>query len=98
MVPDVATLAAAPESAVVAEWAGLGYYRRARQLHAAARSLVQQGQGRLPRIPWLPLGVSIRDELEKILYSRAYAVTTIFACFVALTIIAVITTFYFAAG
>ena len=38
--PDVAALAAAPWEEVAAEWAGLGYYARARNLHAAARAVV----------------------------------------------------------
>lgn len=37
--PDVATLAAAPEDEVLKYWQGLGYYSRARNLHAAARSM-----------------------------------------------------------
>jgi A/G-specific adenine glycosylase len=41
--PDVAALAAAPEAAVMEEWAGLGYYARARNLHACARALVALG-------------------------------------------------------
>lgn len=41
--PDVAALAAAPEDAVLAAWSGLGYYRRARQLHAAARAVAAAG-------------------------------------------------------
>ena len=41
--PDVAALAAAPEAAVMEEWAGLGYYARARNLHAAARAVVAHG-------------------------------------------------------
>lgn len=41
--PDVAELAAAEEGAVLARWSGLGYYRRARQLHAAAREIVAAG-------------------------------------------------------
>lgn len=45
--PDVRSLAAADEKEVLAEWAGLGYYRRARQLHAAARQVVESG-GELP--------------------------------------------------
>lgn len=45
--PDVATLAAAPEEEVLALWSGLGYYRRARQLHAAARQVAAAG-GKLP--------------------------------------------------
>src|SRR5688572_25090398 len=34
--PDIAALAAAPEEELLAAWQGLGYYRRARQLQAAA--------------------------------------------------------------
>ncbi|TPG52336.1 A/G-specific adenine glycosylase [Roseomonas nepalensis] len=41
--PDVAALAAAPWEEVAAEWAGLGYYARARNLHAAARAVVARG-------------------------------------------------------
>lgn len=41
--PDVETLAAAPAAEVLAAWAGLGYYRRAQQLHAAARRIVESG-------------------------------------------------------
>ena len=37
--PTVAALAAAPLDDVLAEWAGLGYYARARNLHACARAL-----------------------------------------------------------
>ena len=37
--PSVEALAAAPEASVLAAWSGLGYYRRARALHAAARQL-----------------------------------------------------------
>ena len=41
--PDVAALAAAPEQAVMQAWAGLGYYARARNLHACARAVAAQG-------------------------------------------------------
>lgn len=41
--PDLAALAAAPWEEVAAEWAGLGYYARARHLHAAARAMVAAG-------------------------------------------------------
>ncbi|MGE0828309.1 MAG: A/G-specific adenine glycosylase, partial [Hyphomonadaceae bacterium] len=41
--PDVMALAAAPREAVLAAWAGLGYYSRARNLHAAAEILATQG-------------------------------------------------------
>jgi A/G-specific adenine glycosylase len=41
--PDVAALARAPWEEVAEEWAGLGYYARARNLHAAAKVLAAQG-------------------------------------------------------
>ncbi len=47
--PDVTALAAASEPEVLASWAGLGYYRRARDLHAAARTIVARDGGRLSR-------------------------------------------------
>jgi len=46
--PTVATLAAAPLSRVLECWSGLGYYRRAHHLHAAARIVVEQHGGRFP--------------------------------------------------
>jgi len=46
--PDLATLAAAPLDDVLHAWQGLGYYRRARGLHAAARAAVERYGGRLP--------------------------------------------------
>jgi A/G-specific adenine glycosylase len=47
--PDVAALAAAPEAEVMAEWAGLGYYARARNLIACARTVAAEHGGRFPR-------------------------------------------------
>ncbi len=41
--PTVEALAAAPEGDVLAAWAGLGYYARARNLHACARQVVAMG-------------------------------------------------------
>jgi A/G-specific adenine glycosylase len=41
--PDVAALAAADWSELAEEWAGLGYYARARNLHAAARAIMAMG-------------------------------------------------------
>ena len=49
VLPDVATLAAAPLDEVLALWSGLGYYARARNLHAAARVCTEQHGGDLPR-------------------------------------------------
>jgi A/G-specific adenine glycosylase len=41
--PTIAALAAAPEEAVLSAWAGLGYYARARNLHACARQVAALG-------------------------------------------------------
>lgn len=41
--PNVQALAAAPREDVLQAWAGLGYYSRARNLHAAAQALAAQG-------------------------------------------------------
>lgn len=41
--PDVNSLASASEDEVLKYWQGLGYYSRARNLHTAARSIVEQG-------------------------------------------------------
>ncbi|ACA21173.1 A/G-specific adenine glycosylase [Methylobacterium sp. 4-46] len=41
--PTVAALAAAPEEAVMSAWAGLGYYSRARNLHACAKAVAAAG-------------------------------------------------------
>lgn len=46
--PTVADLAAAPVEDVLAAWSGLGYYRRARSLHAAARAVVERHDGHFP--------------------------------------------------
>ncbi len=45
---DVRALAAAPLDEVLQSWAGLGYYSRARNLHACARAVVAQHDGRFP--------------------------------------------------
>ncbi len=47
--PTIAALAAAEEATVLRLWEGLGYYRRARQLHAAARKIVAEHGGEFPR-------------------------------------------------
>jgi A/G-specific adenine glycosylase len=47
--PDVTALAAAPLDDVLALWSGLGYYARARNLHAAAKRCVELHDGELPR-------------------------------------------------
>ena len=46
--PDVMALAAADDGAVMAEWAGLGYYARARNLLACARAVAERHDGHFP--------------------------------------------------
>jgi A/G-specific adenine glycosylase len=47
--PTVQALAAASEAEVLALWSGLGYYRRARMLHRAAKLVVEERAGAIPR-------------------------------------------------
>lgn len=47
--PDVKSLAAASLEEVLSLWSGLGYYSRARNLHATARAVVASRGGRFPR-------------------------------------------------
>jgi A/G-specific adenine glycosylase len=47
--PDVRALAVAPLARVLEHWSGLGYYRRAHHLHAAARRVVDDFGGAFPR-------------------------------------------------
>jgi A/G-specific adenine glycosylase len=49
--PDVRSLAAADLQEVLKLWEGLGYYTRVRNLHRAARQLVEQGTPRVPDDP-----------------------------------------------
>ena len=55
--PNVHSLAGAKPATVLKAWEGLGYYRRARNLHAAAREVVRCHGGRLP---------AARDELLRL--------------------------------
>jgi len=47
--PTISALASAPEQAVLKRWEGLGYYSRARNLHAAAKKIVASHHGQMPR-------------------------------------------------
>jgi len=47
--PTIKKLAAAPEQDVLAAWSGLGYYRRARMMHAAAKAVAKEHGGVLPQ-------------------------------------------------
>lgn len=49
--PTLQKLARAPEEAVLAQWAGLGYYRRAKLLHQGARFILRELGGRFPENP-----------------------------------------------
>jgi A/G-specific adenine glycosylase len=51
--PTVKKLAAADIDEVLAEWAGLGYYSRARNLHACAQQVMQDFSGKFPNDPIL---------------------------------------------
>jgi A/G-specific adenine glycosylase len=46
--PTIEKLAAAREASVLAVWSGLGYYRRARMLHAASKKIVIEHAGKFP--------------------------------------------------
>lgn len=46
--PDIKSLARAPEEEVLKAWQGLGYYSRARNLHAAARQVMEKFDGFFP--------------------------------------------------
>lgn len=46
--PDIASLAAADSDEVMRHWAGLGYYARARNLHAAAKQVMERYDGIFP--------------------------------------------------
>ena len=47
--PNIAALAAASEEQVLTHWSGLGYYARGRNLHRAARLIVEKHHGEFPR-------------------------------------------------
>ena len=55
--PRIIDLAEASEEQVLQHWEGLGYYRRGRQLHAAAKKIMAENNGEIPRS---------RQELEQL--------------------------------
>lgn len=74
--PTVHALAAADEQQVLAAWQGLGYYRRARHLHAAARMIVEEFEGQVPsdvaQLMKLPgVGRYTAGAIASIVYGRA---------------------------
>ncbi len=77
--PDVHRLAAANELEVLRAWEGLGYYRRARQLHATAHLIVAQNGGEFPSEPGelqkLPgIGPYIAGAIASIAFDRRAAI------------------------
>jgi A/G-specific adenine glycosylase len=68
--PTIASLAAAPESEVLHAWQGLGYYTRARNLHAAAKMVVSRHSGAVPSV------VDVLRELPGMGRYTANAITT----------------------
>jgi len=68
--PDVEALAAAALDDVLAAWAGLGYYARARNMHAAAKVVANELGGRFPQTA---------DELRKLPGVGAYTAGAISA-------------------
>jgi A/G-specific adenine glycosylase len=74
--PTVGALAAAREDQVLAAWSGLGYYRRARHLHSAAREIVARFGGHVPEtvdeLRTLPgVGRYTAGAVASIVYGRA---------------------------
>jgi A/G-specific adenine glycosylase len=77
--PDVQALAAAPLDAVLAQWSGLGYYARARNLHRAAELIVTRHAGAWPAAleDWLALpgvGRSTAGAILSLAHGRRHAI------------------------
>ena len=66
--PTVKKLATADVDEVLAEWAGLGYYSRARNLHACAKQVMTEFDGKFPSDP------SLLEQLKGIGRSTAGAI------------------------
>jgi A/G-specific adenine glycosylase len=78
--PDVLTLANADESDVLKVWQGLGYYSRARNLHMAAKTIVNQYQGEIPEeydqlLKLKGIGDYTACAILSIAYNKNYIVT-----------------------
>jgi A/G-specific adenine glycosylase len=77
--PDIKRLAAANLEAVLKAWEGMGYYARARNLHRAAKAVIQDHGGRIPH-QWeafhnLPgVGDYIAAAVLSIAFNQAHAV------------------------
>jgi len=77
--PNISTLAAASLDDVLAQWSGLGYYSRGRNLHKAARLIVEDHAGRFPdkidAIQRLPgVGRSTAAAIAVFAFGKRYAI------------------------
>ena len=77
--PNLPTLAEASQDSVLAQWSGLGYYSRARNLHRAARQLVEQHAGEFPldihALQNLPgVGRSTAAAIAALAFGQAHAI------------------------
>ncbi len=77
--PDLASLAAATLDDVLRHWSGLGYYARARNLHAAAREVIERHRGRFPdsfdEVLALPgIGRSTAGAILSLAHGRRHAI------------------------
>lgn len=77
--PDVQSLAAAEEEEVLKLWQGLGYYTRARNLHAAAKQIMTRFNGRFPSnyseiLSLKGIGKYTAAAISSIAYHAPYAV------------------------
>ena len=77
--PNLTALANASEDAVLAQWAGLGYYARARNLHKCAKIIMQDYQGVFPddinHVIALPgIGESTAGAILSISYNQNHAI------------------------
>jgi A/G-specific adenine glycosylase len=77
--PDLTALANADEDAVLAQWAGLGYYARARNLHKCAKIVVEQYQAEFPKemeamIALPGIGESTAAAILSISFGKNYAI------------------------
>jgi A/G-specific adenine glycosylase len=78
-IPTIEALAHAPEERVLTLWAGLGYYRRAKHLMAAAREIVEKHDGKMPSdydaLLKLPgIGQYMAGAILSIAFNRPYPV------------------------
>ena len=77
--PNVSDLAKADIDDVLAYWAGLGYYARARHLHQSAQMIMQKHNGRVPdsfdALMALPgIGTSTAGAILSLAFNQAYAI------------------------